>query len=272
MIAFVLAMRDEAQPLIDYLRLQPCATPSLFPVFHGDEAWLTISGVGKANAASAVTELYHITRQMRDGIWLNVGIAGHADLPLGTLRSVHCIVDNASAQRWYPPQVLLKDIASSALASVDQPETTYPDDCLYDMEGAGFYPAALRCSTAEAVQCLKIVSDNRTHGTEQLTPEAIGDLVASNTAAIVEIATQLRESTHCLRVDNSNGAVAELLDRYRFSVTQRQQLIRLAQRLAARAPKQTLVDDELLCANTGRDVIRLLERRVDALPVFPSAE
>ncbi|MDH3451590.1 MAG: phosphorylase, partial [Gammaproteobacteria bacterium] len=67
-------MRDEAQPLISYLGLQPCAETTLFPVFCAADTWLTISGVGKANAAAAVTELFHITQRTRSGVWLNVGI------------------------------------------------------------------------------------------------------------------------------------------------------------------------------------------------------
>lgn len=272
MIAFVLAMRDEAQPLIEHLGLQRCKRKTLFPVYYTGDSWLTISGVGKTNAAAAVTELHHVTGLARAGVWLNVGIAGHGDLSLGTLRSAHRITDAASEQRWYPPQVLLHDVASCALVSVDKPETDYPEDCLYDMESAGFYPAAARCSTTEIVQCLKIVSDNRVHGTERLSPDSIGELVAAHTVTVVNIAVALEEATRELRIDETEAGVATLLARHRFSVSQQQQLIRLAHRLAARAPEQVLIDEELDNAASGRDVLRVLARRIDTLPVLPSTE
>jgi nucleoside phosphorylase len=272
MIALVLAMREEAQPLISHLSLQRCKSTSLFPVFHNARTWLTICGVGKANAAAAVTELFHIIGHQRDAVWLNIGIAGHPDLPIGTLRSAHSVLDYASGQRWYPPQVLLNEVASSALTSVDAPETTYPDDSLYDMEGAGFCAAALRCSTAEAVQCLKIVSDNREHGTDRLSPEVITELVASQLDAIAQLCEKLREATRSLRADHEiDPVLSALLGKHRFSVTQRRQLIRLAQRLAARAPRQPLTVDELAGARSSREVLRTLEKRIDALPVFPRA-
>jgi hypothetical protein len=272
MIAFVLAMREEAQPLISHLALRRCKTTSLFPVFHNAQTWLTICGVGKANAAAAVTELFHVFGCQRDAVWLNVGIAGHPDLPVGTLRSAHSVLDCAGQQRWYPPQVLLNEVASSALTSVDAPETAYPDDCLYDMEGAGFCAAALRCSTAEAVQCLKIVSDNREHGTDQLSPPGITELVAAQVETIARICEELREATRSLRAEHEiDPALSALLGKHRFSVTQQRQLIRLAQRLAARAPRQPLMDDELAGARSGREVLRALEQRLDAIPVFPHA-
>ena len=273
MIVFVLAMRDEAQPLISHFALQRSRAPALFPVFHNPPVWLTISGVGKANAAAAVTELFHIARQTRNAVWLNIGIAGHPELPIGTPRSAHTVVDSASQQRWYPPQVLLNGVTSSALTSVDAPETDYPDDCLYDMEGAGFYPAALRCSTAEAVQCLKIVSDNRVHGTEQLSPQKISELIGSHCAAIEQIGAQLSEATNSLRTDRgTDPELSLLLDKHHFSVTQQRQLARLAQRLAARAPRERLLNEELTRSGSSREVLRELERRLDALPIFPNLE
>ncbi|MDH3712371.1 MAG: hypothetical protein OET44_00825 [Gammaproteobacteria bacterium] len=272
MIAYVLAMREEAQPLISHFALQRCKTTTLFPVFYNAQTWLTICGVGKANAAAAVTELFHVVRHKRDAVWLNVGIAGHADLPIGTLRSAHSVLDGASRQRWYPPQVLMRRVASGALTSVDAPETAYPDDSLYDMESAGFYSAALRCSTAEVVQCLKIVSDNREHGTDRLSPQGITELVAAQVKIIAEICAELREATYSLRADQEiDPGLSELLGKHRFSVTQQRQLMRLAQRLAARAPQQPLLDDELASARSSREVLRALEQRLDTLPVFPHA-
>ncbi len=268
MIVFLMAMREEALPLIGYLGLQRSKQPTLFPVFRNGDTWLTVSGVGKVNAAAAATALFHVAQQARDAVWLNVGIAGHADLPVGTLRSAHTVTDRASGARWYPPQVLLAGIASSPLTSVDTPELGYPDESLYDMEGAGFYPAALRCSTAEAVQCLKVVSDTREHSVEHLSPRRIGELIDAHREAIADTGAALREATDSLRsARDTDPDVAALLTRHRFSVTQQRQLTRLAQRLAVRAPGQPLIDEAVARARSSRAVLRALQQRLDTLPM-----
>ena len=110
-------------------------------------------------------------------------------------------------------------------------------------------------------------------GTEQLSPQKISELIGSHCAAIEQIGAQLSEATNSLRTDReTDPELSLLLDKHHFSVTQQRQLTRLAQRLAARAPRERLLNEELTRSGSSREVLRELERRLDALPIFPNLE
>ena len=184
MINLVVALKAEARPLIRHYKLHNRHADSALPVYLGTDMALIVSGPGKTAAASATAWLQGLTQGNQRNAWLNIGIAGHATYAIGDGRIANCITEHATNRSWYPPQVHNLDIATGRLLTVDSPENDYSVDTLYDMEAAGFYPAACRFSSSELVQCFKVVSDNRQHANTKITAKHCEQLVASQLKTI----------------------------------------------------------------------------------------
>ncbi|MEJ2309678.1 MAG: hypothetical protein P8Z78_10230 [Gammaproteobacteria bacterium] len=159
MILFLTAFDAEARPLIDRFRLKRQPDQG-FHVYAGDDAWLVVSGPGKASAAAATAHLHGRAGFPENAAWINIGIAGHRDLAQGEARLVHKLTDGATGRNWYPAITVHAPWDSLALVTLDRPDTEYAHDALVDMEASGFMETALRFSTGELVHCVKVVSDN----------------------------------------------------------------------------------------------------------------
>ena len=83
MIHIFCALFCEAQPLIQHFKLTELKQFDLFRIYQSEdkEISLTIAGVGKLNAASAVSYHYACINTNSSDIWLNIGVAGHANIP-----------------------------------------------------------------------------------------------------------------------------------------------------------------------------------------------
>lgn len=175
----VVALEAEARPLIDHFRLRRDLAVSAFSLYTRDDLALVVSGVGKAAAACAVGFL---GARLRPSAWINAGTAGHADLPVGTVRLAHKVVDADSGQAAYPPLILDLTTASAEVITVSKPEQGFARDALYDMEASAFFAAARRLVTVEWIQTVKVVSDTRT---VHFDSKAVGDLMRE-TIPIIE--------------------------------------------------------------------------------------
>jgi adenosylhomocysteine nucleosidase len=159
MLRFVVALHAEARPLVERFGLAPMGEAP-FPLYRGEEAWLIVSGQGKA-AAAAATAYLHLAAGGEPGrAWLNVGLGGHGLRPLGEGVVAHKISDAASGVSWYPQLVLDSPSPTVPLLTVERVEEEYEPPWVYESEAAGFFPIACRFSLAELVHCYKVVSDN----------------------------------------------------------------------------------------------------------------
>lgn len=275
-INLVVALKAEAAPLIEHYGLRARTPKGLFALYESshenDGVALTVSGVGKTAAASAVAYLHAVTGEPQHAAWLNIGIAGHRDHPLGALLLAHKITDVAANRHWYPPKILSSKLMSQELLCVDTPESGYNGSALYDMEAAGFYAAACRCSTAELVQCLKIVSDNaqspaNTPG-NPLKARDVEALVASQLPAISGYAEALETLAQQLQSRQlPDDELQPYLQHWHFTVTQRHQLKALLQRRRALQPGQPLWREEYRQLQTGKQVLAAIQQHLDSLPV-----
>ena len=93
MIHFIVATTSEARPLIDFFKLKKKKSISNFIFFDNDEISLTISGIGKINAAMSVTHTYYEFNKIKNNVWVNFGIAGHISHSIGKIFLINKIVD-----------------------------------------------------------------------------------------------------------------------------------------------------------------------------------
>ena len=81
------------------------------------------------------------------------------------------ITDHAARRSWYPPLVAGLPGHATQVTTFDASVETYPADTVCDMEASAYFACATRFSTAELVQCYKVVSDNGSTGTAAVTAD-----------------------------------------------------------------------------------------------------
>jgi hypothetical protein len=266
MTNLVVALQAEAGPIIGALDLVSARPAGIFPVYCNGDLSLVVSGIGRTHSAAAVTHLFHRTAQRVDQAWLNIGIAGHQQAPIGSVLLASRITEHASGRSWYPPYVLDVKLLRSPLVTVDEPERHYPDCCAYDMEASGFYQIACRCSTGELVQSLKIISDNPGSDLD-LTADQISLLIANQMSAIEGAVGQLSDLSHVVDTVRALPDLSSLyLEQWHFTVSQRHRLPALLSRLKVRSGQLPNIPGTSECQD-ARGVLRWLESKLSALPV-----
>ena len=232
MIAFVTALASEARPLIEHYRMEPLE--GAFRLFGSEGYRLVISGIGKVAAAAATGYLHARSGEAPCGVWLNVGIAGHRSRAPGELFRVHTVLDDATKSCYYPTLLGFKELESAAVTTVDTVELDFSADTLYDMEASAFYATALRFSTSELVQCLKVVSDNRATSAGAaggLSKEHVSELVATHLPIIDRFAAHLQALAAELEpLRRAPEALERFQNRWRFTTSEKRQLARLLTR------------------------------------------
>lgn len=267
MLHFVVALQAEARPLVDRFGLQS-AGDGAFPVYRGENAWLIVSGQGKAAAAAATAYLHLTSGGAMGGVWLNVGLGGHSQRTLGEGVIAHKISDAASGAAWYPQIVIESPSPTAPVLTVERVEEEYSPPWIYESEAAGFFPIACRFSVAELVHCYKIVSDNPDATlSRRMSSASIEALVGRNLDRIVTFAGDLMglgRELAALAADPPG--YREALARWSFTGEQQHRLRRLLQRLAALGAEETRLEG-LARTASGREVLDLLESRLAHLPI-----
>ena len=270
MINLVVALPAEARPLIARYRLTDKSTCGGFRIYRNAGMSLVISGPGKVAAAAASALLAACNGAAAQAAWLNIGIAGHATHATGHGLLAHRITDHATGKSWYPPQLFDLGTTTSSLLTVDTPESSYHRDLAYDMEASGFYAAATRFSSAELVQCFKVVSDNREHSIATITAESCAQLI---TRALDEI-EPLLGALSALAQDHDSWHAAppgleQLARHWHFTVSQQHQLSELARRWKVLVPDQPLWLDRLDTRKKAAEVLQCLQQHLDSLAYGP---
>ena len=217
----IIAFEAEARPLIDRLELEEVRGSGRFKHFNREAIDVVISGWGKARAAAATGWLAEITEA--GAVWLNTGIAGHSKLATGEAFVAVKLTDGAAGSSWFPPQLVKSQFTPSVLTTVDVPEEDYPGVSGFDMEASSFMQVARRFSTAELVQCVKIVSDNPGSPPGKPDPARATALMSKWTAGLVGYLSVLTELQDELPASGA-ADIDILLSRWHFTVTEENQL------------------------------------------------
>ena len=190
MLIWVCAMHCEAKPVIDFYRLKKSHADNAFDLYGGDNMACIISGIGKL--ASAAATAWIAARHDADApiAWINLGIAGAATEEPGAIFALNQVIDADSGQRYYPVPGADSSLPGSACLTLGRPSEDYREDTLFDMEASGFMHSALRFSSAELTQSIKIVSDNPRHKTGKDRPR-VSALIHRHIELIDQQATAL---------------------------------------------------------------------------------
>lgn len=225
MIHCICAYFLEAQPLIEHFKLKP-QTSIPFPIFSNEFLRIIISGRGKISSASATAYLGALYPEVR--CWLNLGIAGHASYSLGTLILASSIQDEETKKTHYNRLLFSFSGKREPIITKTQPDTSYIDPGVYDMEASGFAEAALKFTSLELIQSVKIISDNASNPSYIPNKQQIQKLYTPNMPILEEILKQFHKVGSSLpEINFQSSMLNPFKTKYRFSETETHRLTAL---------------------------------------------
>jgi len=267
MSVFVIALDAEARPLIDALKLKRLIDRP-WPYYSNGDDHLLLTGIGQLNAAAACGWLIGHSPELARTPWLNVGIAGHAELAVGTL----CWVERIKYKHGdlYPALHIRSSLPGSLLNTVDAPSNKYVDGQLTDMEGAAFYLICSRFVPIELLHLLKVVSDNRADDIKNINKAMVTELIKDNCTEILRFALNLSQLSLALPEAipaDLDQCVETYTQKWRFSHSQKQQLMKLLQRYHALTHSMFFEPELSVPARDAKQVLALLDKKIEHLPV-----
>jgi adenosylhomocysteine nucleosidase len=228
-LTMMFALNCEAKPWVDFYRLKKLIDRP-FNVYAkpGLELEIVITGIGASCMSTAVGWIAG-RPDLRQRVWLNLGIAGHMDRPVGDVVRVHSYIDAADLRHNYPPLVAKWGGDSDALMSVNAPSNSYPDNAMVDMEGLAFYRSATMFSSPELVSSIKVISDNQDNSVETLNATKISQLMLGH----VEMVNRFTNSLLALTAPTDIILSELTLEGIRRTHSQQLQLNRLLEKAGA---------------------------------------
>jgi len=265
MIHIFCALACEAQPIIQNFKLTELKQFDLFRIYQtkDKEISLIISGIGKLNAASAVSYHHACMNTLAGDIWINIGVAGHKNISIGEARLVNKIFDEQTKACWYPQIIFAAACDSISLTTLDAPSTHYQDD-LFDMEASGFYQMAIRLGTAELIHCIKIISDNTEQPTSTINADKVKKIISSQMEIIEQTIEQLKPLSLELNTVIADPAhYTNFIKQWHFTQSEKTQLSRLLRQWNLRLPNDEVIQyvSEL---NTGKSVLKSLREKINS--------
>ncbi len=161
MILFVVALKDEAKPLVEFFKLQHQPAIKEFKVYQRDELVLIISGVGKIKSAVATT--YIINKFQDIQAVINFGICGCGDLHINTgeILLANKIVDETTGKNYFSDISFKHTFREFPIHTFDKPVMGAAIRPIgVDMEASGFFEGCLKFVPASKIFSVKIVSDH----------------------------------------------------------------------------------------------------------------
>lgn len=263
MLILVTALMAEARAFIDFFKLKIKSDSTYFPFYQNSDIGLIVTGIGKIAAASACS-YWQGKLDLKNCAWLNVGLAGHPHLEIGSSILAHKVIDSASQNSYYPIFLSSPSQKTHSLCSVDRPETTFSENHVFDMEAFGFMQSALKSSSSELVHVYKIISDNKQTSIE-FKDEAIHQLIKPHVQEIGCFAQKLKELSHDIP-STQELSIEKFTTRWHFTATQQNLLKRTFHRFLSSGKELPSIEIFSNIAK-GEEVLYILEQQLQNSPL-----
>lgn len=264
MIHIFCALPCEAQPLTQHFKLTELKQFDLFRIYQSEdkEISLTITGIGKINTAAAVSYHHACMQTNASDAWINIGVAGHANMAIGQARLINKITNEHDNTRWYPQIIFTSPCDSTALITLDKPSENY-QDAMFDMEASAFYQMAIRLGTAELIHCLKIVSDNTTQASTKVTADMVKTLVSNKIRLIENLIECLKPlSAEIYSITSEPKHYQYCIEKWHFTQSESIQLTRLLRQWSIRLPDEDIMQS-IANNKTGKSVLNTLRDKIN---------
>ncbi|WP_428355717.1 hypothetical protein [Methyloprofundus sp.] len=255
------ALPCEAKPLIEHFKLKKELSINAFSIYRNGHISLTVTGIGKSAMAAGVAYSLALFPSPTLPVLLNIGIAGHSTYSIGSVFTADKIIDQGTGRKFYPQLVSTPPCSTSAITTVSKPLPDYPSDSLFEMEASSFYETAIRFSSSELIQCIKVISDNKHNSTEQIKPAQVSLWLKG---ALPIIAAYMQQLSLLASLDKPVAAegFAEIIEQWRFSSNEKLQLKSLLRKRAILIPHKAL-DLTEISPGPGKIVLNYLRKEMD---------
>lgn len=268
MLNLIVALAEEARPVVRHYRLKRLHHLHAFPVYGSDDIRLIVSGMGNLAAATATGYLAGIGDVKKSAAWLNIGIAGSNSVAVGEIVLAHKVMDVTRQQHFYPTLCFEVACKTATIETVAVPQINYVKGVVYDMEAAGFFSAAMRFSTTEMIHCLKIISDNNAGDVDNISAAGVVPLVEQRMDVISDVVGKLLEMINALAADNRGEQEMDFIrSRFYLTVSQQTQLNTLMQNWFALTDVSPLALLNIDTLKTSKALLHALQVKLDELPV-----
>ncbi len=186
----LVALPSEARPINQLLNLRRLQPDGDLPLYGREDIVLVLTGHGM-QAAEAGVRYLHQCNQTNDACWLNIGIAGHAELPLGQAMIASEIIAPAAAKNWKLDYPMDLPCIQGTIQTVFQPVSDYPDQSAYDMEASGFVATALEYVPISKIHVLKIISDNLDNPSHGINAKMVRTLIQGQSILIKQLVKRI---------------------------------------------------------------------------------
>ena len=220
---FFAALPCEAKPLINHFKLKKELSLTAFTIYRSADITLTVTGIGKSAMAAGVAYTLALFPALHMPVLLNIGIAGHDSHELGTVFALEKITDQETGRSYYPQLIISPPFPTHTIVTVAQAQPDYATDSLYDMEASAFYEIAIRFSSSELIQCIKIISDNKNNPSTQIKPAQVSLWVSDALPLIEKFSQQLRKLASLDQPANASS-YAEIIVQWHFTNSEKLQL------------------------------------------------
>lgn len=266
MVHFCIALPCEAREIIQSYRLKPCGNHGKASLFEADKARLAVTGIGSLSSAIATTALG--TRfPSATATWINIGICGHRDAPIGETFIANRIESDREPERIFPQLSLKANLPGVALKTVSEPTSDYPANLALDMEAYGFFKAAIPFATIERVHAIKIVSDNAANlPPRRFDKDWIASLVRDALPKVMNLIEGIESNTAVVQTSRwPREFAAKVRARFRLTETELQQLRTRLRKLdfLLSDSKQQDLDSNLEEADSKKALLESLQQIVD---------
>jgi len=259
MLVWVAALHCEAKPIIDFYHLKKSQSHHAFDLYQQGNIECVISGIGKTACAAATAWVAALNHDSRSIAWINIGTAGSALHEIGTALLVNKISEDGSVRHFYPVPSINSEFETAHCRTRNQPSTDYHPQYLYDMEASAFFDTATRFSSAELVQCVKIISDDPSHQTGR-NKARISELINQHIRQLAHLALDLQALSESIaRLEIQASDWQNFLAYARFSQTQKAQLKKSLRFLMSQGCQADMIAAEVSELGSSRRIIAHLE-------------
>lgn len=259
---FFAALPCEAKPLIHYYKLKKELACTAFTIYRNADITLTVTGIGQSAMAAGVAYTLALYPAARLAILLNIGIAGHRYFELGTVFALEKITHQETGRSYYPQLVSSPPCATHPLITVARPQSDYPSDALYEMEAVAYYETAIRFSSSELIQCIKIISDNTDHPATDIKPAQVSQWI-TDALPVIEAYRQQLSQLAVLDKPFEITPYTDIIAQWRFSSQEKLQLKSLLNKRAILIQHTPLNLSDFSSAS-GKTVLKYLREEIGA--------
>ncbi len=254
MIVYTCALHCEAKPIIDHFRLQKQQTRA-FDLYQKDNYACVVSGIGDINMAAA-SAWAGANYESETIAWINLGIAGHRKLALGTAVVALKVDRQDNPRPLYPVPLFESSLEPTEIISTRTETLNYHETAAYDMEAHAFVQTCSRFSPLELIQSIKVISDNSQHPPKR-DKAWISQLIAGSMQTITDYSLALEALARDYSLQHiSPSQLARFTSLAHFTQTQRNQLKKIL--LGLRASDVSL-DDSYHLVSALDDARRIIE-------------